>query len=57
MCRSKRNQLGEFYAWNACLSHILSLAKVGAVLQRPVACLVGVHAVCLVSLRQGHMRA
>lgn len=25
--RSKRNQLGDFYAWNACLSHILNLAK------------------------------
>lgn len=29
---SKRNQLGDFYAWNACLSHILNLAKVGGLL-------------------------
>lgn len=28
---SKRNQLGDFYAWNACLSHILNLAKVSRV--------------------------
>lgn len=33
--RSKRNQLGDFYAWNACLSHILNLAKVSTA--RPVA--------------------
>jgi hypothetical protein len=26
--RSQRGKLGDFYAWNACLSHILALAQV-----------------------------
>lgn len=28
--RSQRARLGDFYAWNACLSHILALANVRA---------------------------
>jgi acyl-CoA oxidase len=32
--RSKRVKLGDFYAWNACLSHILSLAQVRQTLPR-----------------------
>lgn len=42
-CCSKRNQLGDFYAWNACLSHILNLAKV---IGTDMACTVQSSAVC-----------
>lgn len=28
--RNQRSKVGDFYAWNACLNHILALAKVGA---------------------------